>query len=1274
MGHFFISYARDDDEPFVKQLDHDLSGKGFDIWWDRESMESRGRTFLQELRDTIATSDRVIAVIGPKARESVYVRSEWEHALLFSKAVVPILRLGSYELVPPELSKLHCPDFRDERPYAEALAELVKILKQPVPRLGPFRTTVPSLPPHFLPRREEMTHLAQKVLADVQSPNVITSSKRMTAIWGMGGVGKSVMAIAFARATDTRRVFEDGIVWLTFGDQRISEEVSVLANMRLLGLAFNDNPMYYTDPVAAQARLPGLLDEKSCLIVLDDVWSVAQAEPFINAAGPRTRLLVTTREGSLSTTFGAQEHRLDVLSRDSALDLMADWCEAQPETLPGEAVDVANECGNLPFALALCGALVRDGTPWSDLLGALHDADLSFIQTQLPNYPYPNLLRSLKVSLDILASSDAAGAQCFTELAVFCFDKTIPEAAVTTLWKHMNKLDSRRVRKLLATLERKALLKLEGETPYRRITLHDLQKDYLSAQNSDKVSLHNSLLEAYAHETPHGWTAGPADGYYFQRLPHHLKWAQRDYELSRLLTDFSWLESKLGATDIGAMIADYDLLPTADYLRLIRDALRLSAPALSRDPSLLAGQLLGRLLSTPSEQVSSMLKQASEYRGRAWLRPITSSLTCPGGPLVATFHGHPDGCVAVAFGSDATVVNCGCADGGVIRWQVGGSSMKSFPGSGQQIRTVAFSPDGGRLLTTYSDGTVTLRDLDDGNSVRTLSRRDSPAEAAAFADDGQRILIGYRDGSLELARLSGESAETLLKAAAEHDDDEDSGPKSHALRQLEEGLELTKLLKLRHVWEHSITGLGGHLRIQSSQTPTAIGWSTDGYHALSGHWDGALRLWQIDAEPTFQQLHGHTAPIEVVAFRPDGAAALTGDLAGELRLWELSKEESVRLHSPSAEGIYSLAFFPEGNYALSGHSNGDLVLWAMDGLQGRIISHCTTGITSLVVSGDGTRVLSGHVDGDVLVWDLQKLVTLSQPYQASSVDVASITPDGAYALLVDADGTHELVDISEGNSRRFAYKRAHAKAAGLSHDGKRALCGYFDGTLLLWDMDTGKASELPKQHEIWVTSVAVNSSCFMALSGDVQGKLILWTLHNNNGHVIIDGGMPVITTLAMSADGEKGITGFRDSPIAILWNIGKPSKLPVHDDGITAAVISLDGQNALTGDKTGTLLYWELATGQSRRICTDMGSIDALAMSEGGRFALCASVDLSLAILELESGKTIASFIGDSLPKACALREQGPTAFVVEQTGKIHILRLETGTGSQHSVGSGKGR
>ena len=69
----FISYARGDDgEPynparsFVARLHADLTKAGFDVWFDRVSKPSRQLTFHQEIRDAIATRDRLLAAAIPE--------------------------------------------------------------------------------------------------------------------------------------------------------------------------------------------------------------------------------------------------------------------------------------------------------------------------------------------------------------------------------------------------------------------------------------------------------------------------------------------------------------------------------------------------------------------------------------------------------------------------------------------------------------------------------------------------------------------------------------------------------------------------------------------------------------------------------------------------------------------------------------------------------------------------------------------------------------------------------------------------------------------------------------------------------------------------------------------------------------------------------------------------------------------------------------------------------------------------------------------------------
>jgi hypothetical protein len=524
----FLSYARADDEAFVGQLHQDLVERGVGVWWDRKAMESRGRSFLQELRDAIEAAERVIAVIGPHAIQSAYVLAEWEHALLFCKGILPIIRLGERELIPPELIRLrlHCVDFRQKRPYAEALDELVALLAEPVPPLGAFLTVVPALPPHFLPRRAELTRLGEAVLADVQRPVVMTSEQQTTALIGMGGAGKSALAAAFARAAESRRAFADGIVWL-----RIGTKPNLLQAFRLLGAAFNDDLGLYVDEGLAAARLPRLLADKVCLIVLDDVWEVEHAASFVDILGPRCRLLVTTRDGGLADALGAAAHRLDMLEKSAALALLADWAGEELETLPEAAISVSEECGFLPLALAMAGAMVR-GRPgrWESVLARLRSADLEKIGRKFRNYPYPNLLRAVEASA---ASLEPGARRRYMELAVFSQDAPAPEGTLARLWGESG-LEAEDARDLMDLLVERSLAQRDSQG---NLTLHDLLFDYARMKATNLPALHRRLLSSYEREVKRGcgWHTLEDDGYIYDNLIRHLEKAQLPAKIHELL-------------------------------------------------------------------------------------------------------------------------------------------------------------------------------------------------------------------------------------------------------------------------------------------------------------------------------------------------------------------------------------------------------------------------------------------------------------------------------------------------------------------------------------------------------------------------------------------------------------------------------------------------------------------------------------------------------------------------------------------------------------------
>ena len=91
-----------------------------------------------------------------------------------------------------------------------------RLLRESIPLPGQM-IGVPSLPPNYLPRKDDLNIIKELILTDTVKPVVITSAKQITALQGMGGMGKSVLSTAFARTAETRKAFCDGIFWVTVG-------------------------------------------------------------------------------------------------------------------------------------------------------------------------------------------------------------------------------------------------------------------------------------------------------------------------------------------------------------------------------------------------------------------------------------------------------------------------------------------------------------------------------------------------------------------------------------------------------------------------------------------------------------------------------------------------------------------------------------------------------------------------------------------------------------------------------------------------------------------------------------------------------------------------------------------------------------------------------------------------------------------------------------------------------------------------------------------------
>ncbi len=248
------------------------------------------------------------------------------------------------------------------------------------------------------------------------------------------------------------------------------------------------------DKLVLQRALAG----RSVLLVLDDVWDQNHASE-LDVVGGDGRLLVTTRNREILVGLGAGEVQLEFLTPEESRMLLARWVGMPVAELPEIADRVAEECGHLPLALAMIGAMVRLETEWSDVLERLQRADLDKIRQQFPEYPYPDLLRALAVSVEALAPEERGR---YLELAVFPEDMSIPAVAIEILWSRAD-LDGIESRALIGRLVARSLARRAEKGSIR---LHDLQRDYIRRQVGNVAKLQGEFV---SFNGINGATGGP---------------------------------------------------------------------------------------------------------------------------------------------------------------------------------------------------------------------------------------------------------------------------------------------------------------------------------------------------------------------------------------------------------------------------------------------------------------------------------------------------------------------------------------------------------------------------------------------------------------------------------------------------------------------------------------------------------------------------------------------------------------------------------------------
>jgi hypothetical protein len=486
----FISYSRKDGAVLAQRLECDLAKQGFDAWLDTKRIGG-GAVWSAEIEREIDTRQVTIALLSPGSYKSEICRAEQIRALDKGNRVIPVIAVKGADR-PLYLYARQYRDFTEDTNYAERLGELLADIGGDATAILPdtyrkTRVTYLTAPPrvaNYVERSEALRALRNSIFTEDHRQPIA-----LTALAGMGGIGKTVLAKALTEDEVVLRAFPDGIVWITAGKERKRDFIE---EMREVAKALGDDLSGYDTTLACENQYRTTIANKAALIVVDDVSSKADIEALL-AESPRSRFLFTTRDASIGRFVSAHEHRVDLLDVAQSRELLASWANVPIGELPSAGDELITECGRLPLALSVVGAMLRgaDAEFWRDTLDLLRKADLSAIQEQLPP-GQDSFFKAVEVSFQSLKPEMQ---QRYKALAVLLEDMAAPLPILETLW-NVSEADARRISRQFVD---RSLAQRDGAE--ESIRLHDLQLDYVRAQyrHSEPLELIRGAVRLSAH-------------------------------------------------------------------------------------------------------------------------------------------------------------------------------------------------------------------------------------------------------------------------------------------------------------------------------------------------------------------------------------------------------------------------------------------------------------------------------------------------------------------------------------------------------------------------------------------------------------------------------------------------------------------------------------------------------------------------------------------------------------------------------------------------------
>ena len=502
------------------------------------------------------------------------------------------------------------------------------------------------------------------------------------------------------------------------------------------------------------------------------------------------------------------------------------------------------------------------------------------------------------------------------------------------------------------------------------------------------------------------------------------------------------------------------------------------------------------------------------------------------------------------------------------------------------VTGVRFTPDNRWLITTSSDKTVRIWDLNDPNPGKAsfaLRGHEGGIGTMTLMPDGSGLFTASADKTVRfwnLRDLSHPPAARVFSVFRHAIRVMTISPDSRWLIVATEDKDISK-------WDLHDLALPPKQLYGHAWGLRALAISSNSRWMLSGSDDHTARLWNLEGECTDSfLLGGFQDSVWGVYFAPNDHWLIVGSLDGTVRLWERERLDAGPLVLRAFQAsVTAMAVSPDSRWLGVGYSDHTIRVWSLDDpiTEPKVLYGHEDWITGLNISGDNRWLISGSGDKTVRLWELSNLAVppvIARGHEGCVREVRTSHDSRLLASCSD-DGTVQLVNLGRPwvvpSPEVFDASR---EPVAISSDNRQLATASRDRAIMLASLTA--EPEDPRRLDCNgspVRDLAISPNGQWLAAGTEDPKLFLWDLTlEHTPRRELYGHAWGIQVLKWSADSRLLATGSDDCSVRV-WDLAESSasRYLKCREAVVSVAFSSDQRSLTAGDCRGTVYVWGLA-------------------------------------------------------------------------------------------------